>query len=55
MLFTIYDADGKKRFSSTNWPMARAALDVVISEGPKRGFCPDLMITLEPEEDEDDT
>lgn len=46
MIYTIYDASGKLRFESTNWPMARSALDLVISEGQE---CPQLIIRREPE------
>ena len=45
MIYTIYDASGKLRFESTNWPMARSALDLVISEGLE---CPRLVIRREP-------
>ena len=45
MIYTIYDASGKLRFESTNWPMARSALDLVISEGLE---CPQLVIRREP-------
>lgn len=55
MRFIVYDADKNLRFASENWPMARAALDLVISEGVKDGVCPLLAIIPEPEEDEDDT
>jgi len=50
MNFQVYDASGKLRFQSDNWPMARSALDVVISEGEKDGNCPDLQILPEREE-----
>lgn len=45
MIFTVYDASGKLRFESTNWPMARSALDLVVSEGEE---CPQLLIRREP-------
>lgn len=32
MYYYVYDATGKLRFQSDNWPMARSALDLVISE-----------------------
>ena len=35
MYFFVYDASGKLRFKSDNWPMARSALDLVISETPE--------------------
>jgi len=47
MLFQVYDAKGKLRFQGNNWPMARSALDVVISEGEKDGRCPFLLIESE--------
>ena len=30
MHYFVYDASGKLRFESDNWPMARSALDLVI-------------------------
>ena len=45
MHYFVYDASGKLRFESDNWPMARSALDLVISEGPE---CPQLVIQREP-------
>lgn len=51
MYFTVYDASGKLRFQSTNWPMARAALDFLISEDTDY---PVLLIGPEPEEDVDE-
>ncbi len=50
MYFLVYDAAGKLRFESGNWPMARSALDLVMSEGEENGNCPDLLILPEPEE-----
>ncbi len=50
MYFRVYDASGKLRFKSDNWPMARSALDLVISEGEKGGHCPNLVILPEPKE-----
>jgi len=50
MYFYVYDASGKLRFKSDNWPMARSALDLVIVEGQKGEDCPDLLILPEPEE-----
>lgn len=47
MYFFVYDASGELRFKSGNWPMARSALDLVISEGVKGTACPFLLI--EPE------
>jgi len=47
MYFQVYDASGKLRFKSDNWPMARSALDLVISEGEKDGRCPFLLIDSE--------
>jgi len=44
MYFHVYDASGNLRFKSDNWPMARSALDLVISEGEKDGQCPLLLI-----------
>ncbi len=53
MYFQVYDASGKFRFKSSNWPMARSALDLVISEGEKDGKYPVLLIGPEPKEDAD--
>jgi len=50
MYFQVYDATGKLRFKSDNWPMARSALDFVISEGEKDGKYLDLLIGPESEE-----
>lgn len=44
MVFTIYDATGRLRFESTNWPMSRSVLDLVISEDLG---CPQLLIRPE--------
>jgi len=53
MYFLVYDADDNLRFQSGNWPMARSALDLVISEGEKDGKYPVLLIGPEPKEDAD--
>ena len=39
MHYSVYDASGKLRFESDNWPMARYALDLVIQEAQEKG-CP---------------
>ena len=45
MYFFVYDASGKLRFKSDNWPMARSALDLVIQEAQEcPGDCPRLEI-----------
>lgn len=47
MICTIYDTSGKLRFKSTNWPMARSALDLVISEAGEPASledCPRLLM-----------
>lgn len=52
MYFFIYDASGKLRFKSDSWPMARSALDLVISEVMEPVFeegLPRLIIGLDPE------
>ena len=52
MYFFVYDASGKLRFKSDNWPMARSALDLVISETPEPSTvegCPRLFIGPDPE------
>lgn len=54
MLFLVYDPDDKLRFKSTNWPMVRSALDVVICEGERNGKYPVLLIGPESKENEDD-
>ena len=54
MYFSVFDADNRLRFQSTNWPMSRSCLDLVISEGPKNGKYPVLLIGPEPEEDSED-
>ena len=48
MHYFVYDASGKLRFESDNWPMARSALDLVVSEA--KG-CPRLEICPEKEKD----
>lgn len=48
MRFLVYDASGKLRFQSHNWPMARSAVDLVISEADDRAEnCPRLEILPE--------
>lgn len=48
MRFLIYDASGKLRFQSRNWPMARSAMDLVISEADDQAEnCPRLEILPE--------
>ena len=51
MYFFVYDASGRLRFQSDNWPMARSALDLVIQEAqeleslencPRLEICPFL-------------
>ena len=52
MYYLVYDANGKLRFESHSWPMARAALDLVISETPEpftTEGCPRLFIGPDPE------
>ncbi len=54
MHFYVYDASGKLRFESDNWPMARSALDLVVSEAgelvsPEN--CPRLEICPKKEKD----
>lgn len=54
MYYFVYDVSGKLRFESDNWPMARSALDLVISEAgepvsPEN--CPRLEIWPENEKD----
>lgn len=50
MYFLVYDAEDKLRYESDNWPMTRSALDVVISEGPRSGKYPVLLMGPEPKE-----
>jgi len=50
MYFLVFDSSDNLRFKSNNWPMVRAALDVVISEGEKDGNYPVLLIGPEPKE-----
>lgn len=50
MRFYVYDASGKLRFQSHNWPMARSAMDLVISEADGQASsenCPRLEILPE--------
>lgn len=51
MLFLVYDAEDTLRFKSTNWPMVRSALDLVISEGYRGERYPVLLIGPEPKEE----
>ena len=46
MYFFVYDARGKLRFKSDNWPMARSALDLVIQEA-QESDCPEACPRLE--------
>lgn len=46
MYYLVYDASGKLRFESHNWPMARAALDLVIQEA-QESDCPENCPRLE--------
>ena len=50
MYFLVFDAEDKLRFQSSNWPMARSALDLVISEGSVGEHYPVLLIGPEPKE-----
>ena len=50
MYFLVYDAEDNLRFKSNNWPMARSALDLVISEGPKGERYPVLLIGPDPKD-----
>lgn len=50
MRFYVYDTSGKLRFQSRNWPMARSAMDLVISEADRQTspeHCPRLEILPE--------
>lgn len=50
MRFYVYDASGKLRFQSRNWPMTRSAMDLVISEADRQVLlenCPRLEILPE--------
>ena len=50
MRFLVYDVNGKLRFQSRNWPMARSAMDLVISEADRQTLlenCPRLVILPE--------
>lgn len=52
MYYFVYDASGALRFESGSWPMARSALDLVISETPEPSTmegCPNLVIGPDPE------
>lgn len=52
MYYLVYDASGALRFESHSWPMARSALDLVISEIPEPSTvegCPQLFIGPDPE------
>jgi len=44
MYFLVFDANHHLRFQGDNWPMARSALDVVISEGEEGRGVPFLLI-----------
>lgn len=49
MYFYVYDVRGNLRFESESWPMARSALDLVISEASELTAleaCPRLIISL---------
>lgn len=46
MVFQIYDASGNLRHESISWPMARAALDFIISQSEDED-CPKLVILPE--------
>lgn len=50
MYYFVYDASGKLRSESHNWPMARSALDTVIQEAQDMDSmkeCPRLFIGSE--------
>lgn len=52
MYYLVYDASGALRFESGSWPMAREALNLVISETPEPSTmegCPNLVIGPDPE------
>lgn len=52
MYYLVYDASGALRFESSSWPMAREALNLVISETPESSFtedCPKLFIGPDPD------
>lgn len=52
MYYLVYDASGVLRFESCSWPMAREALNLIISETPEPSFtkdCPKLFIGPDPE------
>lgn len=52
MYFLVYDKSGELRFESHNWPMAREALNLVISETPEPSTmedCPKLLIGPDPD------
>ncbi|WP_325200158.1 hypothetical protein [Oscillibacter sp.] len=52
MYHLVYDASGELRFESGSWPMAREALNLVISETPEPSTtkdCPRLFIGPDPE------
>ena len=56
MYYLVYDASGELRFESDNRPMARSALDLVISETPEPSTteaCPRLFIGPDPEKEKD--
>lgn len=52
MYYLVYDAKKELRFESHSWPMARAALDLVISETSEpftTEGCPWLFIGPDPD------
>ena len=52
MYYFVYDASGELRFESGSWPMAREALNLVISETLEPSVmedCPRLFIAPDPE------
>lgn len=52
MYYLVYDASGILRFESHSWPMAREALNLVISETPEPSTvegCPKLFIGPDPD------
>ena len=52
MYYLVYDASGELRFESHSWPMAREALNLVISETSEPltvKDCPRLFIGPDPD------
>lgn len=43
MIYKVYDGSGNLRYENNNWPMARAALDFLISQSEDEA-CPRLLI-----------